>query len=207
MILDNENENLKVHEWIASYTEQGKLDIVTGYFTIGALAWLSKTVNDKISDFRLVLGDIVNFDSIDQRPLDLLNENISIEASLKLSSLSKEAVAFLKQDKVIAKTLEPNFCHAKSYLFNPDKKDDRNKYFISGSSNLTEAGIGLKHTNKIELNIAETGNNNQYKELVVWFDSLWARPQAHKEKTLVSPDGTKTKIDFKQYLINPKSRS
>lgn len=206
MILDNENENLKVHEWISSYTEQGKLDIVTGYFTIGALAWLSKNVNDKISDFRLVLGDIVNVDSIDNRPLDLLNENISIEASLKLSSLSKEAVNFLKQDKVIAKTLEPNFCHAKSYLFNPDKKDDRNKYFISGSSNLTEAGIGLKQTNNIELNIAETGNNNQYKELVVWFDALWVRPQAHKEKTLVAPDGTKSKIDFKQYLINEIER-
>ena len=206
MILDNENENLKVHEWISSYTEQGKLDIVTGYFTIGALAWLSKSVNDKISDFRLVLGDIVNVDSIDNRPLDLLNENISIEASLKLSSLSKEAVNFLKQDKVIAKTLEPNFCHAKSYLFNPDKKDDRNKYFISGSSNLTEAGIGLKQTNNIELNIAETGNNNQYKELVVWFDALWVRPQAHKEKTLVAPDGTKSKIDFKQYLINEIER-
>lgn len=206
MILDNENENLKVHEWISSYTEQGKLDIVTGYFTIGALAWLSKNVNDKISDFRLVLGDIVNVDSIDNRPLDLLNENISIEASLKLSSLSKEAVNFLKQDKVVAKTLEPNFCHAKSYLFNPDKKDDRNKYFISGSSNLTEAGIGLKQTNNIELNIAETGNNNQYKELVVWFDALWVRPQAHKEKTLVAPDGTKSKIDFKQYLINEIER-
>ena len=68
MILDNENENLQVHEWISSFTEQGKLDIVTGYFTIGALAWLSKTVNDKISDFRLVLGDIVNFDSLDNRP-------------------------------------------------------------------------------------------------------------------------------------------
>ena len=206
MILDNENENLKVHEWISSYTEQGKLDIVTGYFTIGALAWLSKNVNDKISDFRLVLGDIVNVDSTDNRPLDLLNENISIEASLKLSSLSREAVNFLKQDKVVAKTLEPNFCHAKSYLFNPDKKDDRNKYFISGSSNLTEAGIGLKQTNNIELNIAETGNNNQYKELVVWFDALWVRPQAHKEKTLVTPDGIKSKIDFKQYLINEIER-
>lgn len=206
MILDNENENLKVHEWISSYTEQGKLDIVTGYFTIGALAWLSKTVNDKISDFRLVLGDIVNVDSIDNRPLDLLNENISIEASLKLSNLSKEAVKFLKQDKVVAKTLEPNFCHAKCYLFNPEKKDDRNKYFISGSSNLTEAGIGLKQTNNIELNIAETGNNNQYKELVEWFATLWVRPQAHKEKTLVAPDGTKTKIDFKQYLINEIER-
>lgn len=206
MILDNENENLKVYEWLSKYTEQGKLDIVTGYFTIGALAWLSKTVNEKISEFRLVLGDIVNIDSEDYRPLDLLNENISIEASLKLSSLSKEAVRFLKQENVDAKTLEPNFCHAKSYLFNPKNEDDRNKYFISGSSNLTEAGIGLKKTNNIELNIAETGNNNQYKELVEWFDALWDKPQAHKNKTIVATDGTKTKIDFKQYLIQEIER-
>jgi len=44
-------------------------------------------------------------DSIDNRPLDLLNENISIEAAFKLSSESQEAVRFLKQDRVIAKTL------------------------------------------------------------------------------------------------------
>ena len=89
MILDNENENKKVHEWISQYTEAGKLDIVTGYFTIGALAFLSRQVNEKISDFRLVLGDIVNVDIEDNRPLDLLNENISIEASLKLSSVAQ----------------------------------------------------------------------------------------------------------------------
>ncbi len=201
MILDNENENKKVHEWISQYTEAGKLDIVTGYFTIGALAYLSRQVNEKISDFRLVLGDIVNVDIEDNRPLDLLNENISIEASLKLSSVAQEAVNFLKQNKVIAKTLEPNFCHAKNYLFNPSENDDRKKYFISGSSNLTEAGIGLKTTNNVELNIAETGNNNQYKELVSWFENLWVRPQAHKDKTIIHNDGTKTKVDFKEYLI------
>jgi hypothetical protein len=202
MILDNENENLKVHEWISKYTEEGKFDIVTGYFTIGALAYLSKEVNDKISDFRLVLGDIVSFDVEENRPLDLLNENITIEAALKLNRLSQEAVSFLKQDKVIAKTLEPNFCHAKSFLFKPSENDDRNKYFISGSSNLTEAGVGLKHTNNIELNIAETGNNNQFKELVDWFEILWHKPQAHTKKTILKTDGSKEKIDFKQYLIN-----
>ena len=206
MILDNENQNLKVHEWISSYTEIGKLDLVTGYFTIGALAWLSRETNDKISGFRFVLGDIVNIDIEHDRPLDLLNENITIEASLKLGKISKEAVEFLKQDKVIAKTLEPNFCHAKSYLFNPEKKDDRNKYFISGSSNLTEAGIGLKQTSNVELNIAETGNNNQYKELVDWFESLWKRPQAHSEKTIVSSEGSKYRVDFKQYLIDEIER-
>ena len=144
MILDNENQNLKVHEWIKKYTEDGTIDIVTGYFTIGALADLSEQVNQKITKFRLILGDIVNLDQVDARPLDLLNENITIEAALNLSRLAKEAVNFLKQDKVKAKTLEPNFCHAKCYLFNPSKKDDRQNYFIVGSSNLTEAGIGLK---------------------------------------------------------------
>ena len=75
MILDNENQNLKVYEWIKEYTEEGTIDIVTGYFTIGALAYLSQQVNQKITKFRLVLGDIVNFDQVDDRPLDLLNEN------------------------------------------------------------------------------------------------------------------------------------
>ena len=200
MILDNE-KHLKVHEWIVKYTEEGTIDIVTGYFTVGALAYLSQQVNQKIAKFRLVLGDIVNLDQVDDRPLDLLNENITIEAALNLSRLAQEAVDFLKQDKVKAKTLEPNFCHAKCYLFEPSKSDDRNKYFISGSSNLTEAGIGKKQTNNLELNIAETGNNSQYKELVEWFESLWNNPQAHKEKTILAKDGTSKKIDFKQYLI------
>ncbi|MEA5497559.1 helicase-related protein [Limnoraphis robusta] len=200
MILDNE-KHLKVHEWIVEYTEEGTIDIVTGYFTVGALAYLSQQVNQKIAKFRLVLGDIVNLDQVDDRPLDLLNENITIKAALNLSRLAQEAVIFLRQDKVTAKTLEPNFCHAKCYLFEPSKSDDRNKYFISGSSNLTEAGIGLKHTNNLELNIAETGNSNQYKELVKWFESLWNKPQAHKEKTILAKDGTSKKIDFKQYLI------
>jgi ERCC4-related helicase len=201
MILDNQNNNLKVHEWITKYTEEGKLDVVTGYFTIGALAYISNHINEKIDEFKLVMGDIVNMDSFEDRPLDLLNENISIDAALKLSKTSKEAVDFLKQDKVLAKTLEPNFCHAKIYIFDPKENDDRQKYFISGSSNLTEAGIGLKHTNNVELNIAETGNNSQYKELADWFKELWNKPQAHKNKTIINNDGSKTKIDFKEYLI------
>lgn len=206
MILDNENENLKVHEWISKYTDEGKFDIVTGYFTIGALAYLSRQVNEKISSFRMILGDIVNIGSVEDRPLDLLNENITIEASLKLSTIAREAVTFLKQEKVRAKTLEPNFCHAKNYLFEPEIDDDRNKYFISGSSNLTEAGIGLKRTHNVELNIAETGNNNQYKELVDWFNALWKKPQAHTKKTIIQAGGTEVKVDFKEYLISEIER-
>jgi hypothetical protein len=205
MLIDNENNNYKVHEWIAQYTETGKLDIVTGYFTVGALAYLSKTTNEKIEHFRFVLGDIVNFDEVKDRALDLMNENISVEAALKLSQLAKEAVEFLKQNNVEAKTLEPNFCHAKAYLHSA-KNDDRLNYFISGSSNLTEAGIGLKTTNNIELNIAETGNNAQYNELSTWFETLWTKPQAHKNKTLKDEKGKIYTKPFKEYLIGEIER-
>ncbi len=205
MILDNENENLKVHEWISKYTEEGSLDIVTGYFTIGALAFLSKKTNDRINEYRMVLGDIVNIDTIDERPLDLLNENITIEAALQLSSIAQEAVNFLKQDNVIAKTLEPNFCHAKVYLHDA-KNDDRHNYFISGSSNLTEAGIGLKKTNNIELNIGKTNKDLEYVELTKWFEELWHRKNAHKQKTLIHPNGKREKVDFKKYLISEIER-
>lgn len=201
MILDNENENLKVHEWITKYTHAGNLSIVTGYFTIGALAYLSKTTKDKIDDYKFILGDIVNFDYEKDRALDLLNEEINIEASLKLSKVAQEAVAFLELDKVKAKTLEPNFCHAKAYL-HPSNIDGKDNYYVSGSSNLTEAGIGLKTSSNIELNIAETGDNLQYRELIKWFYTLWEKPQAHDFKTIVDAKGNISKIPFKQYLID-----
>ena len=150
------------------------------------------------------MGDIVNFDK-KSKALDLLNETIGIEDSFKLNLLAKEAVEFLKLDKVIAKTLEPNFCHAKLYLKTAKVQDALN-YFIVGSSNLTEAGIGQKTTSNVELNIAETGNNNQYIELVKWFNDLWERPQAHSKKTLIDENGKLTKKDFKEYLIDEISK-
>lgn len=200
MLIDNENKNKKVHEWISDYTNNGTFDIVTGYFTVGALGYLSKITNEKINKYRFILGDIVSTEQLQSHTIDLLNENLSIEASLKLKSVAIEAVEFLKQSKVEAKTLEPNFCHAKAYIFD-DIKDDRHKYFITGSSNLTEAGVGLKYTNNIELNIAETGSNDQFKNLLDWFDELWNKPQAHYKKTIVDENGKKSKKDFKTYLI------
>ncbi|MEI6823461.1 MAG: SNF2-related protein [Bacteroidota bacterium] len=202
MILDNENENLKVHEWISKYTQNGKLSIVTGYFTIGALAFLSKETKDKIEEYKFILGDIVNFDTDKDRVLDLLNENIGIEASLKLSKVAQEAVEFLELEKVNAKTLEPNFCHAKVYLYKNSDKDPQKDYFISGSSNLTEAGTGMKINNNVELNISGFGAEPQYNELIKWFNDLWDKKQAHSSKTLIDEYGKTKKVPFKQYLID-----
>lgn len=199
MLIDNENKNKKVYEWLNDYTENGTLDIVTGYFTVGALGYLSQITNDKIKKYRFILGDIVSTEQLQSHTINLLNENISIEASLKLKWVAIEAVNFLKQSKVEAKTLEPNFCHAKAYIFNT--KIDKDKNFLMGSSNLTEAGIGLKYTNNIELNIAETGNNYEFQHILEWFNELWNKPQAHYKKTVVDENKKTKQVNFKEYLI------
>ena len=201
MLLDNENSNLKVHEWINKYTQTGKMSVVTGYFTVGALAYLAKETQQKMDSYRFILGDIVNDDSMKIRTIDLLNEEITIDAALKLSQAAKDAVAFLELEKVEAKTLEPNFCHAKLYLYRNKENDPQKNYYISGSSNLTEAGMGLKTTNNVELNVGNFGSDAQYNELIQWFENLWNKPQAHQEKTIKTEDGKYKRINFKTYLI------
>ncbi len=204
MILDNEREreNAKVHEWISRYTEAGKLSVVTGYFTVGALAYISKVGQDKIDEFKFILGDLVNMDQSKDRSLDLLNDNISVEAALKLSQVAREAVSFLELESVKTKTLEPNFCHAKVYLFRDANNDPQRKFYITGSSNLTEAGLGLKSAHNVELNLASFGSDSQYDELITWFDNLWKRDQAKSFKTIVDENGSTREIPFKQYLID-----
>ena len=205
MLLDNEENGknkLKVYEWIQKYIKEGSFDIVTGYFTVGILAWLSKKTNDSIERYRFILGDIVHTDEQQIKTLDLLNENITIEAALKLNTLAKDAVNFLRQNKLEIKTLEPNFCHAKAYIFKHKDNEPQLNYYISGSSNLTEAGMGLKKTNNVELNTANFGSAAEYKELAEWFDKLWNKPQAHLDKTLRYENGKIYKKPFKEYLID-----
>ena len=199
MILDNQSPSKKVHDWITHYTREGSIDAVTGYFTVGALAYLSDQINDRIKAFRFIIGDIVREEIPDERPLDLLNESLTVDGALHLKSAAQKAVDFLKQSKVKAKTLEPNFCHAKFWVFTG--KDTPESYYISGSSNLTAAGLGLKPTHNIELNTVGQGTQSDYNELKEWFADLWERPEASLKKTVAG-----RKIDFKQYLIDQISR-
>ena len=206
MLVDNHSTEFKVHSFIQQYINDGSMDIVTGYFTVGALCHFANLTNEKIAQYRIILGDITQRDVTEISSLDLLNSDLSLEKALRLKSLAKEAVDFLQLSKVSLKTLEPNFCHAKLYLFKSEKNDRQKNFYISGSSNLTEAGIGIKQSDNFELNIADFGGNEQYKEILNWFNALWEHPKAHNFKILVDENGKETKIDFKTYLINEISK-
>ncbi|MDR2694549.1 MAG: phospholipase D-like domain-containing protein, partial [Chitinispirillales bacterium] len=172
MLLDN-SDGKKVVEWLEKYVETGEMDIVTGYFTVGALEWLGEKFSEKINLFRLVCGSAVE-SGADKKNLkiDLLNQDTGIEKALKLKKTAQKAAEFLKQNNVEVKTSEPNFCHAKLFLLHT--ADDRKNFYLTGSSNLTESGIGQGHTSNVELNVGNTGSNNEYKEFTEWFNNIWA---------------------------------
>ena len=200
MLLDNKtkpatDEHFKVFEFLADYVETGKLDIVTGYFSASALANIFDCINDAKS-FRMILGDLLQGEIKEDKIINLLSDSLSINQSLKLSRSSKKAVKFLHQEKVKVKTIQRNFCHAKTYIY--EDKDPRKNFHIVGSSNLTDAGLGIKESGNIELNRAETGYSNDYKELSKWFQHLW-NSNLTLDK-IVLPD--KRKIDCKEHIIN-----
>lgn len=194
MLYDNSTKEKSVYTWLEEQTGSGKLDCTSGYFTVGILSFISRKLNDKISDFRFVLGDIVCNDQDKERPINLLTETITVDAALQLSALAREAVDFLKQENVKVHTVEPNFCHAKTTLFRAPRQPD--SYYVTGSSNLTEAGLGMQHTSNIELNVIGQGTAADFDEICRWFDDLWKRDQTHAYKTVEGK-----RVSFKKYLI------
>lgn len=198
MLLDNKtkkenNEYYKVFDFIEGNTESGSLDLVTGYFSVNALALLKEKINS-VEKFRLILGNFMQEESEENKVIDLLNGNAGISTTFSLSISAQKAVEFLQQDKVAVKKIQKNFCHAKAYLY-ADKTKTKN-YFIVGSSNLTDAGLGIKDSSNIELNIAKHDYEDEFKNLKKWFQELWEKVASEK---IELPD--KTKVEVKQYII------
>ncbi|MBW1796563.1 MAG: hypothetical protein JRJ38_19475 [Deltaproteobacteria bacterium] len=200
MLLDNKTKSnksdyFKVFDLLSNYVETGRIDIVTGYFSASAIAKLSDEVNNA-KLFRMILGDLLQTEAKDDKIINLLSDSLAVDQTFFLSVSAKKAVEFLNQEKVRIKTIQRNFCHAKTYIYKD--KDPRKNFQIIGSSNLTEAGLGLKESANIELNRAETGDSPDYHELTEWFQELWKSKFALDKIELAD----KTKIDCKEYLIN-----
>lgn len=198
MLLDNKTKNeendYKVFNFIKNNTENGGLDLVTGYFSVNALALFNDEINQP-EKFRFILGNLMQDEAQLNKVIDLLNGNTGINGTLSLSVDAQKAVDFLQQDKVAIKNIQKNFCHAKTYLYT-DKVITKN-YFIVGSSNLTDAGLGIKESSNIELNIAKHDYEDEFKNLKKWFQEQWEKVALEK---IELPD--KSKIEVKQYIID-----
>lgn len=183
MIVDNKAlGEIKVHEWLSREVGEGRLDIVSGFFTVGALAWLAKETMEKTDSYRMVLGDLAISDNQEARAalLDLLSTSVRWEDAFSLSSIARDAVQFLRDSKVEIRTTRPDFCHAKLFQHH-SSKNRLSSGFITGSANLTEAGLGIGDQTNWELNMLGQGSSEDFKALTTWFDSLWNDPRAKTE--------------------------
>lgn len=212
MLIDNKrdrypNDGLSittVWDFILEYSgkaggQTGKLDIVTGYFTIYALSKLYDEL--PVEDhFRIISSEMVGDDYQKDLIVNLLSDDMDIENIGRIDECAHKAIAFLERESVEMRAEIPNFCHAKAYLFKNSNPHNQN-YYVTGSSNLTPAGIGLKRVPNIELNMAENcnSNNGEYRELTKWYDEIWEEARTWVPED--SSDKKSPKVPVKQYFI------
>jgi len=153
--------------------QKGKLDIVTGYFTIRALSQLYREIPED-DEYRIVSSEMVLTEQQLEDIKDLLNGDFSIESQFQLDQYAKEAKAFLERNSVQIRAIANAFCHAKVYTFK-NLIPLNSSYYLTGSSNLTDAGLGLKATSNVEMTIGEnvSPTDSQFKEVCKWFEDIW----------------------------------
>lgn len=183
---------------------KGDVDIVTGFFSVAGLSALHRELSSD-NRYKLILAEMVKDKEDANKVIDLLQGDCGIESVLSLSEWAKNAIEFLKRDTVDVKAITKAFCHAKTYLFK-DNNDAAHNYYLTGSSNLTDAGLGRKKSSNIELNLGETGNNATFKELKKWFDEQWH--EVAQTQILSDPSDPKSAlVDVKQYFIDRISKT
>ena len=213
MLIDNKliygsNQAIKtVWDCLSDYSNPekgriGRMDIVTGFFSVAALHKLYTELSGD-NQYRIVLGDIRDMardEDFLKKAVNLLQGVGELETAFQLSSYAKNAIAFLRRATVELRTVNKAFCHAKSYIFE-DINDAAHDYGILGSSNLTEAGLGIKESANMELNMVETGRDNAaVKDLKRWFENQWNTVASTKIIIPIDEEKTMEK-DAKSYLI------
>lgn len=178
----------------------GNLDIVTGYFTLRALSVLHSELPEE-DQFRIVSSEMVSQDADNANDvINLLNGDQSIKEVVSLSEKARQAKAFLQRNSVHIKAITGAFCHAKAYMFrNNNPRHD--SFYLTGSSNLTDAGLGLKKSANVELNMGYPVklSDNDYQEVCGWFEDIWKTASDEIPLDPSHPNGPK--VSVKEYFI------
>lgn len=209
MLIDNKKKSQELNittvwDFIVKFSgkesdQKGKLDIVTGYFMIQTLAKLYDSIPED-TEYRIISSQMVSEDSNKDQIVNLLSDSLDIDRIGTINEDAPKAIKFLERPTVQMRAELPDFCHAKAYLFTNSKASSQS-YYVTGSSNLTPSGLGLKNVPNVELNIAKrTGAEEvEFKEIKEWYDDIWSK--ARTEIPENSEDKNSVKIPVKEYFI------
>ena len=165
-----------------------ELKFLIGFFYFSGIRELYDGLNNNPKVIiKVLVGlnvDLINFRIVEYSTPDKLSDEEQVDQffqSIKKSINSEQFdnqefykqvtffIQLIKDDRlIIRKTLEPN--HAKLYIFKLEEGQiGRNQLFITGSSNLTRAGLTTQ--NEFNVEIGDYGFNDAEK----YFDHLWER--------------------------------
>ena len=176
-------------------TQSKELKFLSGFFYFSGIRELYEGLKTNADFLLKVLAgirvDVINSqlvemdyseDISDEEKVELFFE--SIRKSINTDSFdtrdfyeqSRYFIGLIQSGKmIIRKTYEPN--HSKLYLFKlREEQIARNRLFITGSSNLTKAGLTTQ--NEFNVEISDYG----FDEAENYFDSLWDKAVLINEK-------------------------
>ncbi len=166
-----------VGDFLKSVVKEGsELSIVSAYFTIFAYYALHEQL-DSIKSLKFLFGEptfVKSFDA-DSRCYKIEDDSIVISPNEKFSQkqIASKCAEWLRNKAEIKSIVKPNFLHGKMYYVHRQIQDIKEVKAISGSSNFTTSGLGLKkEANNIELNLI-VDSDRQKEELKGWFDTIW----------------------------------
>ena len=210
MLIDNKKDRyndgldiVTVWDFIKTYAaipmQMGKFDIVTGYFTLRALSKLYHEIPEEV-EYRLLSSELLKDETDAKHIIDLLRGDEGIDTTFELEQYVKDAKAFLRRDTVKCKAITNAFCHAKVYLYEPTNKQLKG-FYLTGSSNLTDSGLGLRKTSNVELTMGKTADKSDgdYRELTRWFNEVWTNASDTLPLNKEKPKGER--ISVKEYFI------
>lgn len=157
-------------------TDGTEVSVVSAYFTIYAYHNLCENL-DAIKKMRFLFGEptFIKENGIGRAVKEFKIQDDSLKITMQdrlyQRRIAKKCHDWI-QDKVEIKSMvKPDFLHGKMYYI--DKNAKHYPCAISGSSNFTTSGLGLKKdSNNIELNLI-VDSEKQKKELKGWFDQIW----------------------------------
>lgn len=156
--------------------EGSELSVVSAYFTIFAYYGLHEQL-DAIKGMKFLFGEPTFIKGLDAdvRSYKIEDDSIIISPSERFSQkrIAHKCAEWIKDKVEIKSIVKPNFLHGKMYYVHRQIQDLQEKKAISGSSNFTTSGLGLKKDcNNVELNLI-VDSDRQKEELKGWFDQIW----------------------------------
>lgn len=174
LIRDNKNFG-SVGDFLKEVIKEGsELSVVSAYFTIFAYYGLHEQL-DSIKSMKFLFGEptFITSDNVDVRNYKIEDESIIINPTEKFGQkrIASKCAEWIRNKVEVKSIVKPNFLHGKMYYTDLDAKGYPKA--ISGSSNFTTSGLGLKDkVNNIELNLI-VDSDRQKDELKGWFDDIW----------------------------------